>query len=151
MLPGVADTLAMVSKLDMVVQSVLTGNIAENAAAKLLLLDESRSLLDLDVGGYGSDDVVRSRLVPAAQAKATAKYGYEFGRADTVLIGDTERDVTAALEGGALVIGVATGDSSEQQLAAAGAHATLPDLADPQAVLAKLAAVTGMNFDAANA
>ncbi|MGH3647009.1 MAG: HAD family hydrolase [Micromonosporaceae bacterium] len=148
MLPGVADTLAMVGKLDAVVQSVLTGNIAPNAAAKLRLLGDVTSLLDLEVGGYGSDDVVRSRLVPAAQAKATAKYGYRFDRADTVLIGDTERDVEAALNGGALVIGVATGPSSEAELVAAGAHATVPDLTEAQAVVATLAAVTGMDFDA---
>lgn len=144
MLPGVAATLAAVGKLDFVVQSVLTGNIAVNAFAKLELLGESRSLLDFEVGGYGSDDVIRSRLVPSAQRKASQKYDYTFGAKDTVLIGDTERDVTAGLDGGALVIGVATGPCTEAELSAAGAHATIPDLADPHAVIARLIGVTGV-------
>ncbi len=151
MLPGVADTLAMVGELVPVVQSVLTGNIEPNAVAKLRLLGGSASLLDVEVGGYGSDDVRRDRLVPAAQAKASVKYGYPFGSADTVLMGDTERDVAAALDGGALVIGVATGVNTERELAAAGAHATVPDLVDTQAVLVRLSDVTGMGFDTPDA
>ena len=147
MLPGVAETLATLSEIDLVVQSVLTGNIAPNAATKLRLLGESLSVLDLEVGGYGSDAPVRASLVRIAQTKATRKYGYEFGPADTLLVGDTERDVEAALNGGALVIGVATGQASEEELSAAGAHATLPDLTDPHVVVATLAKVTGIELE----
>src|SRR5207247_1528544 len=98
-LPGVNATLEAVAKIPGIVQSVLTGNIRPNAEAKLRLLGSHARLLDLDVGGYGSDDVVRSRLVGAAQRKASEKYGVTFGQASTVLVGDTERDVEAALEG----------------------------------------------------
>lgn len=42
MLPGVAETLATLSEIDLVVQSVLTGNIAPNAATKLRLLGAVR-------------------------------------------------------------------------------------------------------------
>ena len=148
MLPGVAETLTTLSEIDLVVQSVLTGNIEPNAATKLRLLGESLSALDLEVGGYGSDAPVRASLVRIAQAKATRKYGYEFGPSDTVLVGDTERDVEAALNGGALVIGVATGHASEDELSAAGAHATVADLTDPRAVVETLAKVTGIELHA---
>jgi len=53
----------------------------------------------------------------------------------TVLIGDTPLDVLAALATGARAIGVATGAYPADQLAAAGAHLVLADLADTGQVL----------------
>ena len=47
-----------------------------------------------------------------------------------MLIGDTPLDVAAALATGARVVGVATGSFTAADLAAAGAHAVLPDLTD---------------------
>jgi phosphoglycolate phosphatase-like HAD superfamily hydrolase len=133
-LPGAVDALAALKGGPSVVQSVLSGNILPNAFVKLEAfgLDE---YLDFDVGGYGSDDIVRANLVGAAQHKARAKYGVTFDRASTLLIGDTPRDVEAGLKGGAQVLGVATGKSSEQELTDAGAHAVLPDLIDTAAFL----------------
>jgi len=52
------------------------------------------------------------------------------------LIGDTERDVAAGRDGGAKVVGVATGVTSEDELRAAGADAVLADLADVNALVA---------------
>lgn len=129
-LPGVAETLEAVAKIPSIVQSVLTGNIRPNAEAKLRLLGNHAYLLDLDVGGYGSDDSARPRLVGAAQRKASEKYGVAFGPGSTVLVGDTERDVAAALEGGAMIVGVATGVTSQDELRRAGAHVVLPNLTD---------------------
>lgn len=85
----------------MVVQSVLTGNVRPNAENKLALLGDSAGYLDLEIGGFGSDDVVRSHLVNVAQSKAGRKYETVFHRRSTVLIGDTARDVVAARDGGA--------------------------------------------------
>jgi phosphoglycolate phosphatase len=143
MLPGVTGALEAVAKIPGIVQSVLTGNIRPNAEAKLRLLGDQARLLDLDVGGYGSDDVVRPRLVGAAQRKASEKYGVTFGPASTVLVGDTERDVAAALEGGAMIVGVATGVTSEQQLRHAGAHVVLPNLIDSAGFVAAIRELTG--------
>jgi phosphoglycolate phosphatase len=67
--------------------------------------------------------------VPVARQAARAAYGTDFGGLLTVLVGDTPLDV-----------GVATGSFSAADLAAAGAHAVLPDLTDAALVLA---AVTG--------
>lgn len=146
-LPGVLDVLAAVSRLPGVVQSVLTGNIRPNAAAKLALLGDGAAVLDLDVGGYGSDDARRPRLVAAAQRKAGAKYGVAFGPSSTVLVGDTELDVAAALQGGALVIAVATGVRSADELRRAGAHAVLPDLTATGGFVALVRALTGRELE----
>jgi phosphoglycolate phosphatase len=147
-LPGVAGALEAVAEIPSIAQSILTGNIRPNAEAKLRLLGDHVHFLDLDVGGYGSDDVDRPRLVGAAQRKASVKFGVTFGPASTVLVGDTERDVAAALEGGALIVGVATGATSEEQLRRAGAHVVLPDLTDASGFVEAIRGLTGRELAA---
>jgi phosphoglycolate phosphatase-like HAD superfamily hydrolase len=56
-----------------------------------------------------------------------------------VLIGATPHDVAAGREGGALVVAVATGRSTETQLREAGAEVVLPDLTRPSALLRAVA------------
>ena len=148
MLPGVPEVLEAVSQIPGIVQSVLTGNIRPNAEAKLRLLGDHSRVLDLDVGGYGSDDARRPRLVGAAQRKASQKYGVSFGPSSTVLVGDTERDVAAALEGGALIVAVATGVTSQELLRHAGANVVLPDLADASGFVAIVRDLTGRELEA---
>lgn len=80
------------------------------------------------VGGFGSDDMSRPRLVAHAQRRASAKFGVTFDETTTVLVGDTVRDVQAAKLGGARVIAVATGIDSAAKLAAEGADVVLNDL-----------------------
>ncbi|MBV9382353.1 MAG: haloacid dehalogenase-like hydrolase [Streptosporangiaceae bacterium] len=137
-LPGAANALAALSAraaLDAtarpggVRQSVLTGNIRPLAEAKLgaagLLAH-----LDLDAGAYGDAHEVRAELVGLARQRARAAYGSAFDGAATVLVGDTPLDVAAALTAGARAVAVATGAYPAADLAAAGAHAVLPDLTD---------------------
>lgn len=139
-LPGVLEALTALSAMPHVVQSVLTGNIAPNAAAKVGAFGLEK-WVDLEVGGFGSDDNVRSKLVDASRQKVLGKYGREFDRASTVLIGDTPLDVKAAQDGGARVLAVATGVHKADELAGAGADAVLGDLSDLELVLTTLARV----------
>jgi len=118
-------------------QSVLTGNIRPLAEVKLGALG-LRGLLDLDIGAFGDTHEARSELVHVARARAAAAAGADFGGEATVLVGDTPLDVAAALATGARAVGVATGNYSEADLAAAGAHAVLPDLTDTPRVLAAI-------------
>jgi len=140
-LPGAADAIAALAVGDgaasegSIRQSVLTGNIRPLAALKLRQAGLSDHL-DLDVGAYGDVHEVRAELVAVARLAASQAYGTDFGGWSTVLVGDTPLDVEAALAAGARVVGVATGSYSEEELAAAGAHAVLPDLADPARVRA---------------
>lgn len=128
-LPGVIEVLTALSAMPSIVQSVLTGNIASNARAKLSAFNLDR-WVDLDVGGYGSDDTIRSNLVNASRQKVLKKYGTAFDRSSTILIGDTPLDVRAARDGSAKIIAVATGVYSASQLIEAGADVTLDSLAD---------------------
>jgi phosphoglycolate phosphatase len=143
-LPGAAAALAALAALAVgttagpaVVQSLLTGNIRPLAEVKLGPLGLIRHL-DLDAGAYGDAHEARAELVPLARRNAAAAYAHDFGGRSTVLVGDTPLDVAAALATGARAVGVATGEYSAADLAAAGAHAVLPDLADTRCVLSAI-------------
>ncbi len=123
----------------LVVQSVLTGNVRPLAEVKLGALGLD-GYLDLDVGAYGDAHEVRAELVWIAREKAAAAYHTRFDGPATVLVGDTPFDVQAARATGARAVAVATGGTSAAELAAAGAHAVLPDLTDTAAVLAAILA-----------
>jgi phosphoglycolate phosphatase-like HAD superfamily hydrolase len=136
-LPGASAALAGLAALapgQGPVQSLLTGNIRPMAEIKLAAAGLTRHL-DLEVGSYGDQHEIRAELVAPARAAAAAAYGQDFGGTATVLIGDTPLDVAAALATGARAVGVATGHFSTADLAAAGAHAVLPDLASTAAVV----------------
>lgn len=132
-LSGARNVLAAFQASAGIVQSVLSGNIKPNAVTKLSAFG-LEGFMDFEVGGYGSDDEVRANLVAVAQARATAKYGETFDKANTVLVGDTPRDVLAGRDGGARVVAVATGSGSVESLRAAGADIVLPDLRNTRAI-----------------
>lgn len=139
-LPGAAaalEGLAALAPGEGPVQSLLTGNIRPMAEIKLAAVGLTRHL-DLEVGSYGDLHEIRAELVAPARDAAAAAYAGDFGGTATVLIGDTPLDVAAALATGARAVGVATGGFSTADLAAAGAHAVLPDLTDTAAVVSAI-------------
>lgn len=135
--PGAGEAIARLDGEPGVIQSLLTGNIEPNAEIKLGVFNLDRHL-DFEVGAYGSDHHVRGELVGIARRKAERKYGLTIDPSRVVLIGDTPLDVTAAREGGARAVGVATGPFSEEVLREAGADAVMPDLTDRDALVAAL-------------
>ena len=138
-LPGAAEALAALADREGTVQSLLTGNLAANAALKLGAFGLER-WVDLEVGGYGSDPhEARSDLVAVARERAAAKYSPAV---DTVLVGDTPLDVRAAHEAGARAVAVASGPYGAEELRETGADAVLADLEDTEAVVAAVTAST---------
>jgi phosphoglycolate phosphatase len=135
LLPGVRQVVTALANRPNVVQTLVTGNIPAVAAAKVAAFDLTWAF-DAEVGGYGTDDSVRATLVRRSLERAEAKYGHGF---DAIVVGDTVHDVTAALANGATVLAVATGATAAEELAAAGAHHTLTDLSDVDAVVSLLA------------
>jgi phosphoglycolate phosphatase len=134
-LPGVVELIATLATRPRVVQTIVTGNIRANAEVKLAALG-LHSWLDLDVGGYGSDDRERFRLVATARTRAAAKYGRDFDdAANAVVIGDTPRDIEAARGAGTRILAVASGIHEMGELRAAGATCVMSSLANTAAVL----------------
>lgn len=137
-LPGVEELLPRLHADPDVLQSVLTGNLAANAAVKLGAFHLER-WFDLDVGAYGSDHHDRTELVPIARAKAEQLHGRSFAPEQVWVIGDTPRDLDCARAGGARCLLVATGRYSFEDLAGLDADIVLGDLSDVDGVLAVLA------------
>lgn len=138
-LPGASAALAALGGTA-AVQTLLTGNIRAFAEAKMRVFGLAEHL-DLDIGAYGWAHAVRARLVDMARSAARVRHEREFAGRATVLVGDTPRDVEAALATGAAVVGVATGMYRAVELREAGAHTVLEDLADTDAVLAAIRSV----------
>jgi phosphoglycolate phosphatase-like HAD superfamily hydrolase len=140
-LPGAAEAVAALAQHPGIVQTVLTGNYRAVAAIKLEIFDLDKHI-DLDVGAYGEDSTDRPPLVTIAQQRTATKYGHEFTQTNTVIIGDNSHDITAAHQGGAAVIAVASGRDSAEQLRDAGAGIVLPDLTGTATVVAAILNVT---------
>jgi phosphoglycolate phosphatase-like HAD superfamily hydrolase len=133
-LPGAHAALDALARTPAVVQSVVTGNLRPIAELKLTLFG-LHSHIDFEAGGYGSDDSDRAVLVRRALRRAASRYRASFSPTQAVVIGDTTHDIAGALANGLPAVGVASGDTSAEDLAAAGAKVVLPSLADTQAVL----------------
>lgn len=138
-MPGAAAVLERLQGEPGVVQSLLTGNVERNALVKLSAFGLAK-YVDFGAGAYGSDHRVRGELVAIARRRAEEHHGVQLEPRDVVLVGDTPLDVTAAREGGARAVGVATGPYEPDELRDAGADAVLDDLADTDAVLREVLA-----------
>jgi phosphoglycolate phosphatase-like HAD superfamily hydrolase len=129
MLPGVAALMNVLQGRPDITQTIVTGNVRANAFVKLSTFDLD-VYFDFDIGGYGSDSESRPDLVRCARERAARAAGVTFDASNTIVIGDTPRDVEAAHLGGAQIIAVATGVDSEAALRGAGADIVVADLAD---------------------
>ncbi len=126
-LPGADSALAALAERSSIVQTVLTGNLRAVAQVKLRVYGLD-GYIDWKAGAFGEDASERTKLVSIAQGRAGENYGVSFGADNTVIVGDTAQDVSAAHEGGATVVGVASGRESVADLRSAGAEVVLPDL-----------------------
>jgi phosphoglycolate phosphatase len=141
LLPGAAEAMAAVAKLDGAVQSVLTGNSRPTAVLKLRAFGLD-GFVDFDIGGYGSEAYPKGTLLRVARQRAAEKHGVTFGEDATVYVADSPRDVDAARIGGARSLAVASGRASAAELREGGADAVLPDLADTAALIAVITRLT---------
>jgi phosphoglycolate phosphatase-like HAD superfamily hydrolase len=131
--PGVVELIdALEARADRVL-GLLTGNLAEGAAAKLRAvgIDPAR----FAVAAYGSDHEVRAELPAIALERARARFGTDIPGSALVIIGDTPADIECGRAVGARAIAVATGRYSVEDLAAHDPFAVFADLTDTEAVL----------------
>jgi phosphoglycolate phosphatase len=133
-LAGVREVLTALAGYPDVIQTLVTGNVPEIAAAKLRAFDLAGHL-NLEMAAYGGEHEDRAELVRLARRRAGMAAA--DGR-DTVVVGDTVNDVVAARAAGVRVLAVASGATTVDELAAAGADRVLPDLADTPVVLEAL-------------
>jgi len=126
-LPGAQKTLAALATDPRIHQAVLSGNLRDVSRIKLEVFGLD-PYLDLASSAYGDDHTERPELVAIAQQRATERMAATFDNQHTLLIGDTPKDVEAALTAGVRVIAVASGKNNEAELTQAGAPVTVSDL-----------------------
>ena len=141
LLPGAAEAVAAVAKLDGVVQTVLTGSSKPSAMLKLHAfgLDVLRRLRHRRLRLRG---LPQGHPAPGGQAAGGGQARRSLRRGATVYVADSPRDVDAARIGGARSLAVASGRSSVAELRDAGADAVLPDLTDTAGLTALIARLT---------
>lgn len=113
-LPGVRDLLAFLEEAGAVV-GLLTGNVEAGARLKL-----QRFGLDhyFSFGAFGHEHTERDELGPVAVSRAEEVHQRRFSPLETVVVGDTPRDISCGHAMGARTIAVATGGFSLEQLRA---------------------------------
>lgn len=137
-LPGAHDAVRALAADPLVHQGIVTGNMRRTALLKLRVCGFD-GLPDPSLGAFGDHRSDRAHLILDAVAAARAR-GIDVSPAQAVVVGDHVHDVRGALDAGARCIGVATGHVSADDLRSAGAHAVLPDLTDPDALVAAIRA-----------
>ena len=109
--PGVIDVLETLAARDGVRLAVLTGNLEPIAHLKLARAGLGR-FFERGQGGFGSDHEDRLELPAIARARAGG-----YPREQTVIIGDTPRDIACARADEVRCVAVATGPFTTAQLA----------------------------------
>lgn len=130
-LPG---TRSLLEKLRAagVILGLVTGNPPEIARDKLT----ATGLVEFfSFGAFGTEAEDRGALPPMAVARAEKLVGVRLAPESVFVIGDTPRDVAAALDNGYRAVAVATGHMATENLLSSGAELVLPDLSDPDPVL----------------
>ncbi|MCB1154208.1 MAG: HAD family hydrolase [Deltaproteobacteria bacterium] len=136
LMPGVVELLEALHGRDHVLVGLVTGNYEKTGRIKL---DRFGLNKYFDFGAFSSDHPVRADLVPVAVARAEAIHGGPIGLGrHVVLVGDTPKDVEAALINGVTSVAVATLGHTVEQLGAEGAHFVFEDFSDTAAVLAAM-------------
>jgi phosphoglycolate phosphatase-like HAD superfamily hydrolase len=106
---------------------LLTGNLARGAAIKV----GHYGIGDyFGFGAYGDDHWDRNQLGPVALERAQKFTGRNFSVQETLVIGDTPKDIACAHAFGARCLAVATGAFATSELAAAGADQVVESLTE---------------------
>ena len=114
LMPGAIELIKLLASDTNIKLGLLTGNIKRNAYAKLNVY----GLGDFfPIGAFGDDCYDRNKLPEIAFKRADEFYeNVKFDSRNSILIGDSPRDIECGKTNGIAVVGVATGWSSRQEL-----------------------------------
>jgi phosphoglycolate phosphatase len=123
--PGIYELLEELTAIGDIQLGLLTGNIESGARIKLEPFDLNKYF---PTGAFGSDDEDRNKLLPIALSRFEERCRRKIRVNESVIVGDTPRDVQCAKIYGARSLGVATGSYSIDELKEAGADYVMKDL-----------------------
>jgi phosphoglycolate phosphatase-like HAD superfamily hydrolase len=117
---GIPQTLEWLAGITDVQLSLVTGNFEPVARVKLRAAGIGHWFANRQ-GGFGSDSEDRSMLPPLARRRAgeAAGLGISWPREDTLVIGDTPRDIACAHADSVRCLAVTSGQYGEDELGAA--------------------------------
>ncbi len=115
MIDGIAPLLERLAAREDVRLALVTGNFEPVARLKLRRAGIGR-WFEAGQGGFGSDSEDRTMLPPIARRRAGDHDGHSHPREQTLLIGDTPRDIACAHADGVRCVAVATGPFAADQL-----------------------------------
>ncbi len=133
-LKGVPELLAILSKKE-IIMGLVTGNLEQIGRGKLRKAGLNKYF---KIGGFGSDHMIRTKLVEIAIEKAVKKFELKILPKETLLFGDTPLDIQAGREAGVKTVGVATGNYSIKQLLKAKSDFVLKSLKNRNEILEML-------------
>ncbi|MEX1116551.1 MAG: HAD family hydrolase [Akkermansiaceae bacterium] len=122
---GVSVVLEELAGRQQATLGLLTGNTAGGAASKMRHFGLAAYF---PFGAYGCDHADRNRLGPIALERAAAYAGRNFSVEETLVIGDTPKDIACAHAIGAKCLAVATGQFTAAALEAHGADHVVESL-----------------------
>ena len=123
LLPGVPALLETLASTEGITLALLTGNIREGAFRKVAHYGIGHHFSD---GAFGDDHPDRNQLGPIA----IERLGDCFTSKNTVIIGDTPKDIRCARACGAKAVAVATGKFSTSELAEFDADVLMENFSD---------------------
>ncbi len=132
LMPGFPQLLVALSQAPNVRLGLATGNFSEAARIKLEHYGIGGFFA---AGGFGEESLDRSDVIRSAIERVANGAVPE----DILIIGDTPKDIAAALDNGVVGVGVATGSYGVDELRACGAHMAFEDFSDWKSAAATLA------------
>ena len=133
--PGIYEILELLNPVKDIGLGLLTGNLEQGARIKLDAFDLNKYFPS---GAFGSDDEDRNKLLPVAVRRFEKLLDVKIVIEESIIIGDTPRDVECAHIYGAICIGVATGPYTFDELVEAKADYVVKDLSNPADLFASL-------------
>jgi len=131
-LPGARRLVEVLHGRGEIFLGLVTGNLEGGARLKL----GSVGLADFfPVGAFGSDHEERDLLPGVAIQRAAGHFGRPFPGSETVVIGDTPRDIACGRAVGAATVAVATGRYRLDELRACDPDLLLEDFTDTAATV----------------
>jgi phosphoglycolate phosphatase-like HAD superfamily hydrolase len=127
-MPGVETILEELQNSPLAVTGILTGNF--KCATELKLRFAGLGRFTFPVRAFGEDAPTRSELVAVALRRYCRSTGQCVTQVQTIIVGDTPRDIAAARSAGCKVLSVATGMYSLAQLRAENPDAAVENLLD---------------------
>jgi phosphoglycolate phosphatase-like HAD superfamily hydrolase len=136
LLPGVGELIKELSVREDVQLALLTGNFRDNAYLKLDTYGLSGFF---PFGAFGCEREIRNELPPIAIERANEHAGGDyFCNTNTIILGDSLRDIECAEVNGIKSVAVATGYNGFEELGTASPDLLFQDFSDVGKVISKL-------------